>query len=164
MFFFSPSHTRISGDFVFLMNRPLPVLFFFFFKVEISLRTPVQFLSQDKSTVAQRAKMTGRAFPDELPVSSFLWEVPTLMPGQHSQTTPTSLGQGCMRVWCNLPPALSAEWLRSWTCHSGNTGVERTPNKSQHRKLTLVKNILPPLLPGLGLSTFRSRVWRFNNK
>ena len=64
MFSPPPSHTRISGDFVFLMNRPPPV--------EISLRTPVQFLSQDKSTVAQRAKTTGRAFPDELPVSSFL--------------------------------------------------------------------------------------------
>ena len=29
-----------------------------------------------------------------------------------------------------------------------NTGVERTPNKSQHTKLTLEKNIFPPLLTG----------------
>ena len=52
-------------------------------------------------------------------------------PGQwHSQPTPTSLGQG------------------PFTCHCGHTGVERTPNKSQHTKLTLEKKILPPLMPG----------------
>ena len=33
----------------------------------------------------------------------------------------------CMRVSCNLPPALLAEWPGSFTCHCGNTGVERTP-------------------------------------
>ena len=32
------------------------------------------------------------------------------------------------------------------------------PNKSQHTKLTLEKKILPPLLPGFELATFRSRV------
>ena len=46
----------------------------------------------------------------------------------------------------------------SFTCHCGNTGVERTPNKSQHTKLTLEKKTLPPLLPGFELATFRSRV------
>ena len=45
-------------------------------------------------------------------------------------------------------------------CHCGNTGVERTRNKSQHRKLTLAKKILPPLLQGFELATFRSRVRR----
>ena len=30
----------------------------------------------------------------------------------------------------------------SFTCHCGNTGVERTPNKSQHTKLTLKTKIL----------------------
>ena len=40
---------------------------------------------------------------------------------------------------CNLPPALSAEWPGSFTCHCGNTGVEQTPNNSQHTKLTLEK-------------------------
>ena len=34
-------------------------------------------------------------------------------------------------------------------------------NKSQHRKVTLEKNILPPLLPGLEPETFRSRVRSF---
>ena len=38
--------------------------------------------------------------------------------------------------------------------------VERTPNKSQHTKLTLEKNILPPLLQGFELATFCSRVRR----
>ena len=38
--------------------------------------------------------------------------------------------------------------------------MERTPNKSQHTKLTVEKKILPPLLPGFELA-FRSRVLRF---
>ena len=46
----------------------------------------------------------------------------------------------------------------------GDAGVERTPNKSQHTKLTLEKKILPPLLPGFELATFRSRVWRSNQQ
>ena len=41
-------------------------------------------------------------------------------------------------------------------CHCGNTGVELTPNKSQHTKLTLEKTILPLLLLGFELATFRS--------
>ena len=38
--------------------------------------------------------------------------------------------------------------------------MERTTNKSQHRKLTLEKKILSPFLPGFELATFRSRVRR----
>ena len=38
--------------------------------------------------------------------------------------------------------------------------MKRTPNKSQHTKLALAKKILPPLLPGFELATFRSRVRR----
>ena len=45
-------------------------------------------------------------------------------------------------------------------CHCGNMGIEWAPNKSQYTKLTLEKKILPPLLPGLELETFRSRVRR----
>ena len=33
---------------------------------------------------------------------------------------------------CNLPLAPLAEWPGSFTCHCGNTVVERTPNNSQH--------------------------------
>ena len=66
------------------------------------------------------------------------------LPGQrHSQPTLTSMGQRCVR---------------------GNTGVERTPNKSQHTKLTLEKKILPPLQPGFELATFRLRVRRSNQQ
>ena len=52
----------------------------------------------------------------------------------------------------------------SFTCHCGNTGVERTPNTSQHTKLTLEKKILPPLPPGFEPATFRSRVRRSNQR
>ena len=45
-------------------------------------------------------------------------------------------------------------------CHCGNTGVERTSNKSQYTNLTLEKKILPSLLPGFEFATFRSRVRR----
>ena len=62
---------------------------------------------------------------------------------------------------CNPPPALLAEWPGSFTCHCGNTGVERTPNKSQHTELTLEKKILPPFLPGFEHAAFWSRVQRF---
>ena len=52
-----------------------------------------------------------------------------------------------------------------FTCHCSNTGVERTPNKSQHTKLTVEKKkILPSLLPRFELSTFRSRVRRSNQQ
>ena len=54
--------------------------------------------------------------------------------------------------------------LLFFTCHCGNTGVERTPNKSQHTKLTLEKKIVPPLLPGFELATFQSQVRRSTNK
>ena len=63
-------------------------------------------------------------------------------------------------IWCNVPPA---EWPGSFTCHCGITGVEGTPNKSQHRKLALEKKIPPPLLPGIKLATFRSRDRRTSN-
>ena len=46
---------------------------------------------------------------------------------------------------CNLPPALLAEWpglLRSTAVTRGWNGYR---NKSQHRKFTLEKKILPPL-------------------
>ena len=61
---------------------------------------------------------------------------------------------------CNLLPALLAKGPGSFTCHCGNTKVERIPNKGQHGKLTRKKKILPPLLPGFELETFRSRVRR----
>ena len=60
-------------------------------------------------------------------------------------------------LWCNLPPALLAEWTGCFMCHCGDTGVERTPNKSHYTELSLEKKILPPFLPGFELASFRSR-------
>ena len=64
---------------------------------------------------------------------------------------------------CNLPLALLAEWpgfLRATAVIRGWNGYR---NKSQHRKLTLEKKSLPPLLPGLEPATFWSRVRRSNH-
>ena len=49
-------------------------------------------------------------------------------------------------------------------CHCHNMEVERTLNKSQHRKLTLEKKILLLLLPGFKFATFRLRVRRTNQQ
>ena len=62
---------------------------------------------------------------------------------------------------CSLPPALLVGFF---TCQCGNTGIKQSPNKNQHRVLTLEKKILPPFLPGFELTTFRSRVRRPINK
>ena len=45
------------------------------------------------------------------------------------------------RQKCILPPLL-ADWLGSFMCRLGNTGVEQVPNKSQHKELILEKKIL----------------------
>ena len=55
-------------------------------------------------------------------------------------------------------------WNKSFMRNRINTGVERTPSKSQHTKLTLEKKILPPLLPGFKLKTFRLQVRCTTNK
>ena len=49
-------------------------------------------------------------------------------------------------------------------CHCGNTGVEPTPKKSQHTKLSLEKKILPLLLLGFGLATFDNESATLSNK
>ena len=64
---------------------------------------------------------------------------------------------------CNLPPALLAEWLGFFTCYRGNTGWNGYRNKSQHRKSTLEKRILPPFQQGFKPATFQSRVRRSNH-
>ena len=89
------------------------------------------------------------------------------MPGhsQHSgHSQPFRLGwvKDVCVFRCNLPPALLAEWPGSFTCHCGNVGWNGH-RMSQHRKLTLEKKILPLLLPGLKVTTFRSWVWCSTN-
>ena len=59
-----------------------------------------------------------------------------------------------LHVWQNDRNLLRAtEVTRGWNGYR---------NKRRHRKLTLEKKILPPLLPGLEPANFRSRVRRFN--
>ena len=87
----------------------------------------------------------------------------TMLEQRHSKPTPTSLGQryACLRVTCHLHFWHDRGLLRATVV---TRGVERTPNKSQHTKLTPEKKILPPLLPGFELATFRSRVRRSNQQ
>ena len=76
----------------------------------------------------------------------------------------TYVGSIARRVFsCKLPLALLAEW--SGSSMPRDTAVKRGWNgyrniKSQRRKLTLEKKILPPLLPVLEPATFRSRLRR----
>ena len=132
-----------------------PLRFFFFWSAD----QIVQFhsLCQDQSTVAQWAETTLA----KCSLTSCLW-AHFQIGFQSGIVSPPWLCwvKGVCVFRCNLPPAPEAEWLGSFMCHCSNTGVERTPNKSQHTKLTLEKKILPPLLPGFELTTFRSRVWR----
>ena len=44
---------------------------------------------------------------------------------------------------CNLPPTELTDRPGSCTCHYGNSGVERSPNKSQHTNLTLENKKFP---------------------
>ena len=48
------------------------------------------------------------------------------------------LGKGVCMIRCSLPLSFCSECPGSFRYHCGNTGVERTPSKSQHRKSTLL--------------------------
>ena len=102
----------------------------------------------------------GWVSPIELHVSSFSWGFP-----HRAWTSSLQLRwvkSACV-IRCNLPPAVLAEWLGSFTSHSENTGSERTSNKSQHRKFTLGKKILPLPPPRIEPATFRLWVRRCAN-
>ena len=99
-------------------------------------------------------------FPDKLRVSSFPDRFPHYALAAAVSPLQLHWVKGVCMFKCNLPPALLSEWPEPFTCHSGNKGVERTPNNSQHKKLTLEKKIVPPLLPGFEFATFPSRVQR----
>ena len=150
------SLARILGECSTMNSPPAP-----FFKVEISSRTLISLFRPGPSTVTQRAETT----VIECSLASYVWDC--FMPGQrHSQPTPTSLSQRCMHaclgVTCHLHFWQNDRSLLRATAVT--LGVERTPNKSQHTKLTLEKKILPPLLPGFELATFRSRLRRSNQQ
>ena len=140
---------------------PLLHFFSFFFNVEIISHTRRALLCQDQSAVAQRAERTVA----ECSLTSCAWA--RFRVGSHTMRGQRIISplrprwvKGVCVFRCSLPNALLAEWPRSLSCHCSNTGMERTPNKIQHTKLTLQKKIYPPLLPGFELATFRSRVRR----
>ena len=136
-----------------------PFFLFFFPKVEISSGPLIPLFTPGSvhSGSASRDDCD-RVFPDELRV--------TLCPGRfpHYEGLDSDIVSPLRLRWvkavcvfrCNLPHVLLAELSGSFTCHCGNTGVEQTPNESQHKKLTLEKKILPSLLPGFELASFRS--------
>ena len=90
----------------------IPYLHFLFFSRRSVCTHQFHFLGQDQSTVAQRAETTVA----EYSLTSCMWARLRIgsyaMPGQHSQPTPTMLGQGACVFRCNLPLALLAEWTR----------------------------------------------------
>ena len=71
----------------------------FFLKWRSAGTHQFHFSGQDQSTVAQWAEMTTAEFPEVLQVSSFSTVIGFhTMLGQHSQLTPTSLGQRWLHV------------------------------------------------------------------
>ena len=71
----------------------------------------------------------------------------------------------CVRMWFYITCHLhfwqnDRDLLRATAVTRGGTDTE---NKSQHRKLTLQKKILPPLLQLFELATFHLRVRRSNH-
>ena len=75
---------------------------------------------------------------------------------RHFMQSHISRVQASLAVTCHL----LAEWLGSFTCYCGNSGVEWILKyKSQHRRLNLEKKILPPHLQG-HLTTELSRLPR----
>ena len=105
--------------------------FFFFFKVEISSRTLIPpFKPGSVHSGSASREDCDWVFPDELCVSLF----PERFPHYVWTAAVSPLWLCWVKVICvfrcNLPPALLADWPGSFTCHCGNTGLERTPNKS----------------------------------
>ena len=104
-------------------------------------------------------------FPNELRVSSFPDWFPhyacTAAKSAHTDFVGSSVS-ACSGVTRHLHFCLNDRGLLR--AIAVTRGMERTPNKSQHTKLNLEKKILPPLLPGFEVATFRSRVRRSTNK
>ena len=153
------SRVRILGECS--TNHTPPWLFFF--QVEIRSRSLLP-LSMQRSVHSGSASWDdcGRVFHDELRVSSF----PDWFPhysckavfSAHSNFVGSKV-YACLSGTCHLH-----FWQNDFGLLCGNTGMERTPNKSQHTTLTLEKKILPPLLPRFERATFGLRVRRSTNK
>ena len=123
-------------------SSPACTLFFCFlfcFEVEISSRTIIPlFMPGPVHSGSASWHDCGRTFLDKLRVSSF-----SLMGSHIILGIVSPLRLRCVKGVCvfrfHLPPALLAALPGHFTCHYGNTGVERTPNKNQHTKLTQEK-------------------------
>ena len=153
------SLARIWGKWSTIHFR-LRFLGFFFFSVEIKSRILIPlFRPWSVHSGSANWEDQGRVFPDELRVSSFPDRFPHYTCGIVSPHRLCWVKGVCV-FSCNLPPALVAECPGSFTSQCSNTGMERTLHKSQHTKLTLKRKILPPLLLGFKLTTFRSPVRR----
>ena len=129
----------------------MPACAFFFFKAEVSYRSLIPLLLPGSvHSGAASSDDCGRMFPDKLRVSSFPLLVPILCLDSFI-VSPLRLRwvKGLCVFRCNLPPALLAERPGSFTCHCGNSGVERTPNKSQHTKLNLEKKFFSAAPAGI---------------
>ena len=69
----------------------------------------------------------------------------------------------CLAVTCHLHFWQDDQDLLVLRATAVTRGWNRYQNKSQHRKLTLEKKILPPLPQGFEPTTFQSRVQRSNH-
>ena len=111
----------------------------------------------------------GRVFPDELHVSSFPDRFPHYA-WRAAKSTHSDLFESrvyaCLGVTCHLHFWQNDRGLVRATAVT--RGVKRTPNTSQHTKLTLDKKTLPPLLPGFepfdhesgALTNIQAPLWR----
>ena len=132
------------------------IFFFFLFKWRLARANQLHPSGQDLFTVVQRAETTvTECFMTCCVWVRFLTDSHTLLDSGIVSLLRLRWVRGICEFRYNLPSALLAEWPGSFTCPCGNTGVKRTPNKSQHTNLTLEKKILPPLPLGLELATFR---------
>ena len=134
----------------------------FFFLVEIISRTLIPlFTPGSVDSGSESCDDCDRVFPGALRVSSFPDRVPTLCLDSGIVSPPRLRWvkvYACLGVSCHLHFWQTDRGLLRTTAVA--RGLERTPNKSQHTKLTLEKKIRPPLQPGFELATFRSLVRR----
>ena len=140
------------------------LFFLSFFLVEISSHTLIP-LYRPGSVHSGSASWDDyeQVFPDDLRVSLFpdsfphyTWTSSRVSPLVGSKVYSCLCVTCHLHFWqigCGLLRATAVTW--GWNGHR---------IKRQHTKLTLEKEILPPLLPGFELTTFRSRVRHSNQQ